>query len=449
MNRKQKDLYQILPFVIMGICMIGTCVIGVRIFARKVLIGKLGIENYVTCALADYNWGDRLERTLPSEPERETVQTVQALSVRLTELEEILEGAPEAADAEEPAADAPEQGSIAGLAEKWSDKVLAAEDDITKYCNDKFMFYRQLRQISSGFDALAGWELAYARTGGSTYTLKTGYDYQAVEAADLTSYADTLIRNRDIAKQAGTDFLYVQYPYRVDRENSQVPWGASSFENENADDMLELLRTAGVDVLDLRSGLPALGWQNDSGFYETDGHWTTRSGFLSAGIVAEYLNEQYAYAFDERFFDEANYSVERYSVNSYAVKEEVEIFIPQFETDFCVADAYRSAAYEGTFTDACFDMAKVDTEEYSSVLTAYSSSRIRNSYLFEYQNRKTTNNDKRILIASDSFSWHLIPYLALDVEYIDYVYKMTPAQLEYYIAKLQPDMVIVMDKPYY
>lgn len=449
MDRKQKNLYQILPFVIMGICMAGTCVIGLRIFARKVLIGKLGIENYVTCTLADYNWGDRLERTVPEDTGLQAEQALPAASARLTELEQILEGAPVAADKEKPAENAVEQGGIAGLTESWSDKVFAVEDDITKYCNEKFIFYRQLRNISTGFDALAGWELAYARTGGSTYTLNTGYDYQAVEAADLTLYADTLIKERDIAKQAGIDFLYVQYPYRVDRENSQVPWGASSFENENADDMLGRLRDAGVDVLDLRSELPARGWQNDSGFYETDGHWTTRSGFLSSGIVAEYLNAQYAYAFDGSFFDEMNYTAERYSVNSYAVNEEVELFLPEFDTDFCVTDAYRSAAYEGSFADACFDMAKVDTEEYSSVLTAYSSSRIRNSYLFEYQNRKPVNNDKRILIASDSFSWHLIPYLAMDVKYIDYVYKMTPDQLEYYIEELQPDTVIVMDKPYY
>jgi hypothetical protein len=41
----------------------------------------------------------------------------------------------------------------------------------------------------------------------------------------------------------------------------------------------------------------------------------------------------------------------------------------------------------------------------------------------------------------------LIPYLALDTDVIDYVYKMTPEQLEYYIEELKPDMVIVMDRP--
>ena len=61
-------------------------------------------------------------------------------------------------------------------------------------------------------------------------------------------------------------------------------------------------------------------------------------------------------------------------------------------------------------------MSKADTEEYSTVLTAYSASRIRNSYLFEYQNQKATNNQKRILVCSNSFCWHLVPYLALDTD---------------------------------
>lgn len=61
---KKKKLYQILPLFLSGVCVLGMCAVGTRIAAKKILIGKLGIENYVTCALADYNWGDRLERVL-------------------------------------------------------------------------------------------------------------------------------------------------------------------------------------------------------------------------------------------------------------------------------------------------------------------------------------------------------------------------------------------------
>lgn len=441
---KQKKLYQILPFVIIGICVAGTCMVGTRIFAKKVLIGKLGIENYVTCMLADYNWGDRMERRVPEETAKQTAPE------RLGELEQILAEAPASADAkapEEVSEDLKQTGLLSEIAEKWDRKVTTAEDDITKYCNDKFMLYRQLREISSGFDRVMGWNLAYARKTGTTYTLNTGYDYQAVETMDMAEYAGRVIAERDAAEAAGAEFLYVQYPYRVDEENSQVPWGASACENENADQMLGMLSDASVDTVDLRKALTDRGWEYDSGFYETDGHWTTRSGFYSAGILADYLNENYGFSYHNSYFDESSYDVRRYSANSYMVKEEVELFLPDFETEFCVIDAYRDAFYEGSFAESCFDMTKADTKEYSSVLTAYSASRIRNSYLFEYQNRGQVGNEKRILVCSDSFSWHLIPYLALDTRYVDYVYKITPEQMAYYVEKLQPDMVIVLDRP--
>lgn len=434
---KKKELYQILPLFMVGICIAGMCVVGARIFAKKVLIGKLGIENYITCSLADYNWGDRLERT-PLEEHKETDKSEQ-----LEHLKGVLWEAQTSKTAE------PEEDEAQTLLTRYKNKVLAAEKDIETYCNEKFLFYRQMRAISAGFDDIMNWDIAYARKEGSTYTLSTGYDYQAVEKTELTEYADNIIAQEKIAEDAGVEFLYVQYPYRVDEENSQVPWGASAYENENADRMLSKLSDAKVDVLDLRKELLKTGWDYDSGFYDTDGHWTTRSGFLSAGIVADYLNKRYNFAYDARYFDETQYDVRSYSVNSYMVEEEVELFLPDFETSLSVRDAYRDVEYHGNFKEACLDMTKAETTEYSSVLTAYSASRIRNSYLFEYQNEMPVNNQKRILITSDSFSWHLIPYLALDTAYIDYVYKMTPEQLEYYIEEFEPDMVIVMDKPYY
>lgn len=432
---KRKNLYQILPYFMVGICVAGMCLTGTRIFAKKVLIGKLGIENYVTCMLADYNWGDRLERRIPQETDEA------AKPERLRELEALLEGAPKP-ETKQAADEADSRTPFA----KISDKVFAAEDDITKYSNDKFLLYNGMRGISHGFDKLMGWELAYARENDMTYTLHTGFDYRAVEEKDVTEYTDSLLQEHEIAENAGTDFLYVQYPYRVDCEKSQVPWGAAAEENANADAVLKRLQAAGADTLDLREALTRQGWSYDDGFYMTDGHWTTHSGFLSAGIVADYLNRSYDFAYDEAYFDEKNYDVRSYSLNNYAVKEEAELFLPAFDTDLQVLDAYRGESYEGTFEESCFDMAKADTEEYSSVLTAYSASRIRNSYLFEYQNRKKVSNQKRLLVSSDSFSWHLLPYLALDTEYVDYVYKMTPEQMEYYVEKLQPDMVIILER---
>lgn len=219
---------------------------------------------------------------------------------RLAELENVLSGAPQAENTQtEEAQD--------GILQSFKNKVMAAEDDIEKYCNDKFLLYTPMRKLSNNFDRLAGWKLAYARTEGTTYTLNTGFDYQAVKEKDMSAYAENILAEADAAEHAGIPFLYVQYPYRVDEENSQVPWGADSYENENADAVLEQLRGASVDTLDLREALNEAGWDNNTGFYETDGHWTTRSGFESAGILADYLNTQYGFSYDPYYFEENSY----------------------------------------------------------------------------------------------------------------------------------------------
>ena len=432
---KKKKLYQILPLILAGICVAGMCAVGVRIAAKKILIGKLGIENYVTCALADYNWGDRSERVwTPKDENRERPE-------RLLKLEEILEGAPQEESEEA------EEDTKGSFLESLKSKVTTAEADIEKYCNDKFLLYAPMRKISTTFDRLTGWKLAYARTDGTTYTLNTGFDYQAVEKKDMSDYTEKVLKEAKAAQSADVPFLYVQYPYRVDESGSQVPWGADAYENENADEVLDRLKNASVDTLDLRKQLAALGWENNTGFYETDGHWTTRSGFESAGILAQYLNAQYGFSYDSAVFDEENYNVQTYSLNNPSITEQVELFLPKFNTDFLVMDAYRDESYEGAFEESCFDMSKADTKEYSTVLTAYSASRIRNSYLFEYQNNLQTNNQKRILVCSNSFCWHLVPYLALDTDVVDYVYNITPDQMSYYIETLSPDLVIVLDRP--
>ena len=135
---KKKKLYQILPLVMVGICVAGMCAVGVRIFAKKVMIGKLGIENYVTCALADYNWGDRLERTVTETNETESKPE------RLKTLEQILEEAPVTKE------DTEESDSVTFF-DQWKSKVVEKENDIEKYCNDKFLLYTGMRSFSRGF----------------------------------------------------------------------------------------------------------------------------------------------------------------------------------------------------------------------------------------------------------------------------------------------------------
>ena len=431
-----KKLYYSICILLVSIPLISFGFIILRLGCKQILIDKMNVKNEVVCVWGNYVWGDRLttERSM-------MVDDSSVKSERLLKLEELLEEQPE----ESTTATAKKQNII----DKYDVTCTSVKRKLDKYCQENFFFYSSLRELAYKWDLYVFGNMTYAREAKTLYTLNDGVVAETIGIAELSQYSEDILQKAMLAEQAQIPYLYVQYPYRVDREKGKVPWGVSTYENENADRIVKQLREQNVDVLDLRDELALLGWNSYEGFYKTDGHWTTESGFISAGVLAEYLNDNYACKFDLKYFDEQNYNVQSYSLNNWTIKENVELRIPKFETNMNMVDAYRSKEYKGTFEETWLDKETVETTKYSNVLTAYSGLRVGNSRLLECENTKNVNNQIRILVCSDSFSWHLVPYLSLDCKYINFVCEPTPEKMEYYIKELSPDMVIELARPKY
>jgi hypothetical protein len=225
-----------------------------------------------------------------------------------------------------------------------------------------------------------------------------------------------------------------------------VPWGASAYDNQNADTLLQRLAEAQVDVLDLRAALSEEGWQQEGGFYVSDGHWTIPTAFLASKCIAARLNAGYGYAFGDEIFNLDNYESVIYSTNNLAAPDEVEQLYPKFETDLIYRDGYRNTEYEGSYTESLLDM-RMMADARSTVLTIYMANRVRNSYLCSIANQLQTNNGgKRILVISNSFSWYIAGFLALDTEevYYSYYYDNTDAAGQI-ISAIAPDTVIYIE----
>lgn len=54
------------------------------------------------------------------------------------------------------------------------------------------------------------------------------------------------------------------------------------------------------------------------------------------------------------------------------------------------------------------------------------------------------NEDKKILILQDSYSWYSTTYLACDVGEIHVIHPTLNGSIRAYIKELQPDVVIIM-----
>ena len=186
------------------------------------------------------------------------------------------------------------------------------------------------------------------------------------------------------------------------------------------------------------------GWSADGGFFLHDGHWTIPSALMAANEITKKLNQSMDGSYDSNLFEPQQFAVEQYSTNNIEAQEDVTMLLPSQATDLLFVDGYRNVQYRGTYEEACLDMEMLE-EERSSALTIYSANRIRNSYLCAIYNQNTVNNPKRILILSNSFSWYIASFLALDTSEVVYSYYYDNVEAaETLIQELQPDTVLVL-----
>ena len=186
------------------------------------------------------------------------------------------------------------------------------------------------------------------------------------------------------------------------------------------------------------------GWSADGGFFLHDGHWTIPSALMAANEIMKELNQSMDCSYDSNLFEPQQFAVEQYSTNNIEAQEDVTMLLPSQATDLLFVDGYRNVQYRGTYEEACLDMEMLE-EERSSALTIYSANRIRNSYLCAIYNQNTVNNLKRILILSNSFSWYIASFLALDTSEVVYSYHYDNVEAaETLIQELQPDTVLVL-----
>lgn len=421
--------------IMIGFLMLSLLLIGVRLLAKEILVDWLGMENRLLQVIADYTWGDVMENR-PSEIESEPSEELVFLRGIYEKTQALVQ--------EEKTAQEHEDAISDTKLERLENKVFAAENKVETYCTQKYAGYYVFKGINSLFDGLMCWKPVYARENGTEFFLKSGVAYTATEKSDMSEKAEQIIAMAKCASENGAGFLFVQPPYRTSGNRGIIPWGASVCENENADELLETLSTHGIGCLDLRSAMQDSGWSADDGFFLHDGHWTIPSAFMATKEITQELNQSMGYSYDSSLFETKQFAVEQYSTNNIEAQENVTMLFPSQATELLFVDGYRNVQYRGAYEEACLDMEMLE-EERSSSLTIYSANRIRNSYLCAIYNQNTVNNPKRILILSNSFSWYIASFLALDTSEVVYSYYYDNVKAaETLIQELQPDTVLVL-----
>ena len=237
----------------------------------------------------------------------------------------------------------------------------------------------------------------------------TDYEYES-----LVDFAGFLNEN-------GISMLYVNEPVSyLDDSIFAENFSVECYSNRNADKLLERLRAAGINTIDLRENIREEGLDPESMFYRTDHHWTVPTGLWASRIMAEGLNKYCGFNIDLSIYDEDKYSFTTWEkcwlgeqgrlvgVTRVGLDDFTEVK-PDFPTDYTFKDL---GYYRGTFDNF------IDESYYTPENDVYKNMTWHYSY---YLHDVINNNvsQGKVLMLVDSYNMVTEPFVSLGVHETD------------------------------
>lgn len=294
--------------------------------------------------------------------------------------------------------------------------------------------------------------LAYG-PGGTIIKLENGYLVSPTEKADIKYDIGKLSELKTICQLARSDFLYVNYPMKLDDDVVIYAKGYTGNGVQNGVELLKGLTDRGIYNLNVRESVVDRYPDVYSAFYKTDHHWTTKAGLLGAQQIATYLNEELGYqlnieAIDDKQFDYTYYynvwlgESGRKVSKSYCGLDDFTLIKPKYDTDITLFSLDGNIIAEGDFSVLVDEGVYMDTQSY------YDADSWHYSYLPYGSDKLVIHNNnksgKKILLIKDSFSVVVAPFLAMVCEDLAmWDMRSQPNGLYEYISNSDFDVVIV------
>lgn len=279
---------------------------------------------------------------------------------------------------------------------------------------------------------------------------------EASKAAEFSAFCRT----------NGVRFVYVQLPKCLDVHKTMLPPGVVDFDYDNADDLLRLLASAGVETEDLRPVFAGTSEQVAANFYESDLHWNNLTSLRAAQyLVKEVLKSGEGDAEPVGravgLLDLGNWNqtvLGRYFFGAngtrtgrrFSKADDVTVLWPRFETDLLAVVPDRKTEVSGAFL-------KVAIPTYARAVSGGSSNGV--SFRLQYaggDNRfvRLINRHaplkRKILLLGDSYSCSVRTYLWTvvgEIVAIDPRHRNPPMDIARLVLEERPDIVIQMHMP--
>jgi len=270
---------------------------------------------------------------------------------------------------------------------------------------------------------------------------------EAQDIVDLYNYIDGEI-----------PFLYSFVHPGFFNGGAQLPDGYATVDtsDELADEVLSIIREAGIETLDSRTFFEDTGLTNEELMLKTDKHWTTLAAILATQIYAEEINRIAGAELDVSKLQLDQFDTEVHEDLFFgdfgrligignSRMEDITIYTPKYETSLTRHSEHRTGDIEdesGDFYEAIVrhhTLERVDGELNETAYTAYGLIEA-----FEEVVNHGECDDVTILVLRDSYSEPICSFLSLVAE------RVVSADLRYcektaveLIEEYQPDMVVV------
>ena len=253
-------------------------------------------------------------------------------------------------------------------------------------------------------------------------------DYNAF----LLERADAIIKLQSYTLDRGVPFLYVRIPSKL-QDNSLLPTAFSKNTIiSNGDALIRSLMDYGVETFDLREEMEKDGIDYTTAFFRGDHHWTAETALWAYKKIGVYINEEYGFDLDERTWDPQQYEriifegnflrSEVDSVSAFGMHEDFVVLTPRFPTEFIVTnnwhENYRYPLAAGGFVEV------FTPELYTGQNNGFNYMQGLNVVHdgFNRYDNILVNNEKKVLIISDSMGVSLATYFATAFKDVDFLF---------------------------
>ena len=313
-----------------------------------------------------------------------------------------------------------------------------------------------LGQVNSTFQYALGKKLV--STGGAQMIrLNSGHLFDLQDEMSMKQGRDDVLRLRSVVPD-DTPFVFVyEHPTLYDEE-AQMPEGYEfmDFSTRQADEVVGMLRDAGVEVIDSRDVLNATGLPLEAFLMYTDQHWSTRAAMIMAQTIARRAAELTGVDVPAERLDIDRFDTEVYPkrfLGKYGQRvgtlvidpDDITTYAPKYDTNIRRVSSYRGRMdeAEGTFEQVNLDRGTLTPNAGKTWnIQAYTDYGLTEDYDI------LTNEDGAdlsILLVKDSFSAPIGRFLSLVAKnvYSADLRSYRSGTLTDWIEKYDPDIVVV------